>query len=188
LPEPTAEDSEARQAGFSTISELSRGRINAAAERTKQIVESQLSDENSVLDVGYRTYKLVDTNFSKWRVTSDIEPNVLEQHLLSLRDSSDDDATPDDLLTELLLKQGYSLVENISDYELSGLKLKSVGQQLLLAYLNEHEKPTLDQLRSVVDAEPAKFLILEDVFHGDDELKTNLVQMCKTKSVELWTA
>lgn len=188
LPEPTAEDSEAKQAGFDTISQLSRGRINAASARAKQIVGSQLSDTNSVLDSGYRTYKLVDTNFTKWRVTSDIEPNLLEQHLLSLRDSSDDDATPDALLTELLLKQGYSLVEDISDYELSGLKLKSVGQHLLLAYLNEHVKPSIEQLRAVVDAEPAKFLILEDAFHGDDELKTNLVQMCKTKSVELWTA
>ena len=25
-------------------------------------------------------------------------------------------------------------------------------------------------------------------FHGDDELKTNLAQLCKSKGVELWTA
>lgn len=25
-------------------------------------------------------------------------------------------------------------------------------------------------------------------FQGDDELKTNVVQLCKTKNIELWTA
>ncbi len=67
-------------------------------------------------------------------------------------------------------------------------RLQSVGGGLLLAYLDEHTKPTLDQLRAVVDEEPARFVILEDAFHGDDELKTNLAQLCKSKGVELWTA
>ena len=34
----------------------------------------------------------------------------------------------------------------------------------------------------------AKFIILEDAFQGDDELKTNLVQEAKSRNVELWTA
>ena len=34
----------------------------------------------------------------------------------------------------------------------------------------------------------AKFIILEDAFQGDDELKTNLVQEAKTRGIELWTA
>ena len=57
-----------------------------------------------------------------------------------------------------------------------------------MAYLNEHQKPTLEQLRAIVAAEPEKLVILEDAFQGDDELKTNLVQICKSANVELWTA
>lgn len=140
-------------------------------------------------DTGYRAYCLSDTNFSKWRVASDTDANALEQHLLDLRDSADDDATPDSLLTELLLKQGYSLTEQIDNAEVSGLKLKSVGDGLVLAYLDEHTKPTLQQLREALDsADLAKFIILEDAFQGDDELKTNLVQEAKSRGVELWTA
>jgi adenine-specific DNA-methyltransferase len=39
-----------------------------------------------------------------------------------------------------------------------------------------------------VDEEPQKIIILEDAFQGDDELKTNLAQLAKSKGVELWTA
>lgn len=188
LPEPTPEKSEARQQGYKTISAITRRRIDAAGEALSNELAEILNDRTAPMDVGYRAYTLVDTNFSKWRVSSDVEPTKLEQHLLSLRDSAEDDATADALLSELLLKQGYSLTELAVEDDVAGLKLQSVGGGLLLAYLEEHTKPTLDQLRAVVDEEPARFVILEDAFHGDDELKTNLAQLCKSKGVELWTA
>lgn len=188
LPEPVGDKSEAYAAGFKTIADISRRRIAIAGERIANLAASKLGESASELDLGFRAYRLADTNFSKWRVASDIEPDKLEQHLLEIRDSAEDDATPDALLTELLLKQGYSLTEESSGLGVAGLQLRSVGDGLLLAYLDEHTKPTLDQLREVIDREPARFVILEDAFHGDDELKTNLAQLCKSKSVELWTA
>lgn len=183
LPEPTPEGSEARRAGYSTISSLARKRLELVAESVRQSLAGQ------TVDVGFRAYALSDTHFAKWHISSDADAMALEQHLLQLRESADDDATPDSLLTELLLKQGYSLTEQIDDVEIDGLTLKSVGEGLVLAYLDEHHKPTLQQLRSVLDrSELARFIILEDAFNGDDELKTNLVQEAKTRGVELWTA
>ena len=181
LPEPTPEDSAARIAGYQTISALSRERITRAGD--------EVAGNTPGLDIGFRSYSLTDTNFSKWRASSETNANQLEQHLLDLRDSADDDATPDSLLTEILLKQGYSLTEQISDANVDGLRLKSVGGGLVLAYLDEHTKPTLLQLRAVLEStDLAKFIILEDAFKGDDELKTNLVQEAKSRGVELWTA
>jgi adenine-specific DNA-methyltransferase len=186
LPEPTPPESTARAEGFATIPQLSRRRIELAGEALTGGGQATLGAET--LDTGFRSYSLVDTNFSKWRVTSDTEPDRLEQHLLSLRDSAEDEATPDALLAELLLKQGYSLTEQTVEQDIAGLTVHAVGGGLLLAYLDEHTKPSLDQLRAVVDEEPARLVILEDAFHGDDELKTNLAQLCKSKGVELWTA
>jgi len=131
---------------------------------------------------------LSDTNFTKWQVSSDADGTSLEQYLLGLSDSADDDATADSLLTEILLKQGYSLNEQVENTEIGGLSVQSVGTGLLLAYVDEHIKPGLDQLRAVVDAGAEKVVILEDAFQGDDELKTNLAQLCKSKGIELWTA
>lgn len=193
LPEPTPEDSEARNAGLATISSITRRRIDAAASKISETFSLLIDAREKPLDLGFRSWRLADTNFSKWRVTSDVENDSLQQRLLGLRDSSStDEATPDDLLTEILLKQGYSLTENISTAEIAGLELRSVlqpdGDVAVFAYLHEHVKPTLDQLRAIVDAAPSRIVMLEDAFQGDDELKTNLVQLAKSKNIELWTA
>ena len=183
LPEPLDPAGAAAKAGQKTIADISRVRIAKVLNE----IDGQLQGKQ--LDLGFRSFRLSDTNFTKWHVTSDAEATALEQHILDLRDSTDDDATPDSLLTELLLKQGYSLTEQIGDVEVDGLSLKSVGGGLVLAYLDEHVKPTLQQLRAVLDSpDLARFIILEDAFRGDDELKTNLVQEAKSRNVEFWTA
>lgn len=186
LPEPVEPGKPAADAGFANISELSRTRI----ERSGEKVKNELTGQH--IDVGYRTFRLADTNFAKWRLSSDIEEDALQQHLLSLRDSSTDDATADELLTEILLKQGYSLTEAVSPAEIGGLDVRLVrdrdGDVAVLAYLNEHVKPTLGQLRALVDESPMRIIVLEDAFQGDDELKTNLAQLAKSNGIELWTA
>lgn len=189
LPEPTPERSDAREAGFRTISSVTRKRIDLAGERVRADYASQISERTADLDAGFRAYRLADTNFSKWKASSDVDRNQLEQHLFDLRESSSaDDASAGDLLAEILLKQGYSLTEQISTLDVAGLNLQAVGGGVVLAYLDEHVKPTLEQLRAVVDEDPARLIVLEDAFQGDDELKTNLAQLCKSKGIELWTA
>jgi adenine-specific DNA-methyltransferase len=189
LPEPVDPDSPAGKAGFKTIADIARKRIDLAGEKIKQDYAEQLAKRETPLDVGYRTYKLTDTNFVKWRESSAVDQGTLEQHLLDLRDSANDDATELALLTEVLLKQGYSLSEQVEKQTIAGLEVWSIGEHnLALAYMNEWVKPTLDQLRALVDREPERLIILEDAFQGDDELKTNLVQAAKTKRVELWAA
>lgn len=186
LPEPTAEDSEAGKSGFGNIAELCRARIKSAGELLG--AQETLSD----IDIGFRAYKLSDTNFSKWDVSSDIEQDALQQRLLALRDSATDNATADQLLTEVLLKQGYSLTEAVSAAEIAGLQVRLVrdrdGDIAVLAYLNEQTKPTLEQLLAFLDESPTRIIVLEDAFKGDDQLKTNLSQLCRSRSVELWTA
>ena len=192
LPEPTDLQSEAYQAGYRNIAEISRKRLDIAGNRIRDDLAQELERREKPLDIGYRAFKLSDTNFSKWRVSSEIEPDQLEQRLLGLRDSADDDATPDDLFTEILLKQGFSLTERIESREVAGLDLRVVlqvdGDLAVLAHLDEHTKPTLEQLRAIVDAKPSKIIVLEDTFRGDDQLKTNLAQLCKSTGIELWTA
>ena len=186
LPEPTGENSPAYRAGFPTLADVARRRLELAGNRIKDELTAQS------VDTGFRSYRLADTNFSKWKLSSDVEEGALQQHLLSLRDSATDDATADELLTEILLKQGYSLTEAVSAAEVGGLDVRLVrdrdGDVAVLAYLNEHKKPTLEQFRALVDESPTRIIVLEDAFQGDDELKTNLAQLAKSKDIELWTA
>lgn len=190
LPEPVDPDSAAGKAGFRTIADIGRKRIDLAGEKIRKDYAERLAKRETPLDIGYRTYRLTDTNFAKWRESSDVEPKALEQDLLELQDNANDDASELALLTEVLLKQGYSLTEKVETIDVDGLTVWSVVGGLVLAYMNEKTKPTLEQLRALVERNPApeRLIVLEDAFQGDDELKTNLVQAAKTKHVELWTA
>ena len=188
LPEPTPAGSAAQEAGFQTIAEISRERIRRAG---KKILENEVSKPDGradSLDIGFRAYKLVDTNFAKWRADSSLSEEELADLFAGMGESADDDARPEALLTEVLLKLGFSLTEQVERVDVAGLEAFSVADGLLVAYLNEHVKPTLEQLRAMVALEPGRLVVLEDAFQGDDVLKTNLVQECRSHGVDLWTA
>lgn len=194
LPEPTDEKSEAFKAGYKKISDIARERINRAGEKIKADFADKLAERETPLDVGYRTYKLADTNFTKWQSTPTGDLTELQARLDLMRESSNDNASEEDLLVEVLLKMGLPLTTRTQTVDVDGLHVYQVvaegdsteGQPVL--YLNEHAKPTLEQLRAIItDLTPSKFVILDDAFQGDNQLKTNLVQTCKSYDVELWT-
>lgn len=187
LPEPLDEQNEAKKAGYKTIADIAKERIRRAGEKIISDFKDKLPNRENQLDIGFKVFKLTDSNFTKWHSDSSTNKDSLQQHLLDIRESSNDASSEEDLLMEVLLKQGISLTAKIEHQEISGLSVWNVGDTTVLAYLNEKIKPTIGQLRSIADSEPGKFIILEDAFHGDDELKTNLVQICKTNKIELWT-
>jgi adenine-specific DNA-methyltransferase len=187
LPEPIDEESEAGKAGYRTIATIATERIRRSGEKIKVDYSEKITGRSTPLDVGFKVYRLTESNFTKWQSQSDTDKDSLQQHLLDIRESSNDAASEEDLLTEVLLKQGISLTAPISHDEVDGLSVWTVGDNLVCAYLNEKQKPNLDQLRAIAAKEPAKLIILEDAFQGDDELKTNLHQICKSQKIELWT-
>lgn len=188
LPEPTNEKSVARKSGFETISEIARERIRRAGSKILEEQNNKLAMREEPLDVGFRAYRLVDTNFTKWKADSGLTEEALSDLFTELADSVDDHARPEALLTEVLLKLGLSLTEKIETIEVAGLNVFSVADGLVMAYMDEHTQPTLDQLRALVAQEPERLVVLEDSFQGNDELKTNLVQECRARNVDLWTA
>ncbi|MDQ5970147.1 MAG: adenine-specific DNA-methyltransferase [Patescibacteria group bacterium] len=187
LPEPTDVKSQAYKSGYKNIADISKERLRRASDKIKQDYIEKIAGRETPLDIGFKVYKLTDSNFTKWQSASETDNDSLQQHLLEIRESSNDAASEEELLTEVLLKQGISLTAKATHEDISGLSIWNIGDTTVLAYLNENTKPSLDQLRAVADTQPAKIIILEDCFKGDDELKTNLAQICKTNKIELWT-
>lgn len=187
LPEPTEEKSEAYKAGYKVISDISKERIRRAGEKIKQDYADKLAERDEPLDIGFKVFNLADTNFSKWQTNSDVDTDSVQQRLLEMRESSDDNATQEDLLTEIIVKLGLPLNVKVTQNTIGDLNVWDVSDKAVIAYLDEHTKPTLDQLRLIADSNPGKIVILEDSFQGDDELKTNLSQICKSNDIELWT-
>ncbi|MDO4915538.1 site-specific DNA-methyltransferase [Corynebacterium sp.] len=188
LPESLPEKARNVEWQPNTIADVARERIRRAGSHILEEEASKLDGRGDSFDVGFRAYKLVDTNFTKWKADSGLSQEEMETLFRNLTDSSNDDARPQALLTEILLKLGFSLAEKIETIEVAGLSVFSVADGLVLVYLDENVTPTLDQLRALVEKEPERLVILEDAFNGNDELKTNLMQECRTHNVDVWTA
>jgi len=85
------------------------------------------------------------------------------------------EANPEDILYELLLKAGFELTTRIEKKEVAGKEVFSIGGDLLIICL-ENEL-TLDLFRELRTLNPDRVIVLDSGFGGNDQLKTNAVQI-----------
>ena len=119
LPEPCLENSTASQEGYKNICDIAQERIRRAGKKIKE--EAGLQGQH--LDIGFRVYKLDSSNLRVWNPDADNLELALgshEKHLLPGR-------TQEDLLYEILLKQGIELTEDARIRELGGKRVYSLG-------------------------------------------------------------
>ena len=114
LPELNDEKSEAYKAGYRTIADIARERIRRAGAKIRADQADKLASRDVPLDLGFRAYRVDDSNFKQWNeLVSD--PEEIRQQVLANLDPLEEGATDDDLLTELLLKRGISPMTEVED-------------------------------------------------------------------------
>ncbi|WP_028471809.1 site-specific DNA-methyltransferase [Nocardioides alkalitolerans] len=178
LPAPTPPDSEARAAGFATLTEVGRRRIDLAGEQLRAETTG-----GRALDVGYRTFELVPGPAPAPGAGED----AVRRELEALRSGAAAvPGQPDDLLTTALLRWGYPLTVRAEPVDLAGISWSSVDEGRLLAYVGP-AAPSLAQLEAAVAAGPERLLVAEAVL-VDDTVRTSLVQLCRARGVVLRTA
>jgi adenine-specific DNA-methyltransferase len=189
IPEPTEEKSEAFKAGYKTISDISKERIRRTI---KNIKDEQLKigidlfvtkKENYKLDLGFKVYKLAQSNFKVWNTALEKSPEVIQQKLFDHIQHISPEAQQEAILYELLLKSGFELTTPIETLILAGKKVFSIaGRQLLICL---EKDLTHDCIRAMAENEPARVICLDEAFTGTnaDALKTNAVQIMKSKGV-----
>ncbi len=185
LPEPCGEDSEAFKAGYKTIADIGKERIRRVIKKIEkeQITQDKknaeslpgMVKEQSAIDIGFKVLKLNKSNFKPWRKLDPSAPvEKIEKQLELHIDHINPEATPEDLLYEILLKTGFQPTEKIETKIIAGKNVFSVSGGALLFCL---EKPvTKELIDAVAEAEPVQFICLDSAFHGNDQLKVNSVQ------------
>lgn len=128
IPELTDEKSEAYKAGYKNICEIGKERIRRAGE---QILSSC---ENKDLDVGFKVFKLDDTNIKTWNPDFD----KLEGHLHEMTDIIKKDRTKLDVLYEVILKMGLDLTYEISEIKVCDKVIYNVGCGAVLVCLEDN--------------------------------------------------
>lgn len=173
LPEPTEENSEAKNAGFNTLTEIGKERIRRAA---KQIaVETPLLAPS--LDLGFKVFKLDSSNIKGW----DGDPEKMTAELFDAQDNIKTGRTEEDVLFEILLKYGLDLTLPIEGRSIEGKKVFNVGMGALFICLADDITTSVAEgigaWKQELNPETCRVIFKDSGF--DDVEKTNSVQTLK---------
>lgn len=185
LPQSTEPDSEASKLGFKTIADIAKDRIRRAAIKLKSnpIKGGNLFQNDNRLDLGFKVFKLAQSNFKIWDSGMEKELESIQQALFDHVAHISPEAQQEAILYELLLKSGFELTTHIDKLELAGKDVYSISDGELLICLEK--KLTNDVLKAIGERRPSRVICLDAGFTGKeaDALKTNAVQIMKSKGV-----
>ena len=183
LPEPCEEGMVARNAGFDTISEVTKERVRRVIKDINKAGEGQLklATDEGPSDRGFRIYKLSESNFVSWRPEGIRDSAALSIQLDLHVDHVRQARTDDDILYELLLKSGFPLTTPVEKRIMEGKTVYSVAGGALVICLDR--ALTFDVIRAIAEMKPERVVCLDEGFAGNDQLKTNAVQTFKTKGI-----
>lgn len=192
LPELCDEKSEAYKAGYKTIAEIAKERIRRTGMKIREEVEKEKAAMNEKLqferdqdcclmpDLGFKVFKLTESNFKQWREIKGSDKDAWEQQLFDFIDPVADNAVIDNMVYELLLKNGKDLNSAVvlknGYYTVNGNELifllDSASQEIINDVLNE---------------KPNKVIALDRLFECNDQLKTNTALQMRDAGIEFKT-
>lgn len=190
LPEPCDEASEAFAAGYSTIAEICKARLRKVTSNLKTEIDIKLKSNKESLfeapsttkiDLGYKAFKLSPSNFKVWDSSTSKQSDVIQEALFDHIDHISPEAKQEGILFELLLKSGFDLSTKIEEVEILGKKVFSIGEGQLLICLDKELNN--DVIRKIAERTPSRVICLDEGFQNNDQLKTNAVQIMKSKGV-----
>ena len=178
LPELTDDKSEAYKAGYHTIADIARERIRRAGAKIRTDWADKLASRDAPLDLGFRAYRVDDSNFKQWNeLVSD--PEEIRQQALANLDPLEEGATDDDLLTELLLKRGISPLAQIERHD-NFCFIPSEKLAICLAH-----SMTEELFAAILAAKPSSIILLDRAFGDNINLKVNLLLQAERQGVEV---
>ena len=190
LTELCDENSEAYKAGYKTIADISKERIRrvikkihteTAEAKKKKEGELQLTTDNlqQTNDLGFKVFKLSLSNFKIWRGNEISEENLIKQ-LDAFTNPVSEGSQEQNMLYELMIKAGYQLTDKVEAKD----KYYTVNDGELIIAL---EQMSLSIIKKIIAAQPQKVITLDNLFIGNDQLKTNTVLQMRDAGVEFKT-
>jgi len=180
LPEKTDEKSEAYRAGYKTISEISKVRIKKAIEKISS--EDDMIKNSKDIDLGFKSYRLKESNFKIWRSDIISSEEDLKDNIDMFEDSLKQNTKNENILTELLLKSGYDLNTKKEIIKIDSSYIYIISDKELIVCLDKISKQITDK---IIEINPSKCFILDSLFEGKDSLKTNISLQLEDAKINL---
>lgn len=191
LPEPCDPKSEAYKAGYSSIADISKERIRRAGAKLRAEIESERAqkatelsfdntNETAMPDFGFKVFRLADSNFKQWRDFRGSERQQWQQQSIDFINPVAENVTIDNMVYELLLKNGKSLNSTIEHSD----NIYNINSGELVLLLESVDQETIDH---VLTLHPQKVIGLDNLFSGNDQLKTNTALQLRDAGIEFKT-
>ncbi len=169
LPEETDETSEAFKAGYRTIADIGKERIRRAGQKIKD--ESPLTTLN--LDVGFRVFKLDDTNMKDVYYSAD----AYSQNLITMMESNiKPDRTDLDLLFGCLLEWGLPLSLPHTSEIIEGCTVHTYNEGDLVACFDENIPDSV--IKTIAKKKPLRAVFRDSSFASSSS-KINVTEVFK---------
>ena len=124
MPEETPPDSEARKAGYDTIADIAKERVRRVIKKIGK-EKGRLTDR----DRGFRVYKLAKTGFRRWQDYAGKSLEEYEKQLFLHLAEADEKAKEDDLVAEIMLREGFPLDSKMERMEEGSLVVNRVESE-----------------------------------------------------------
>lgn len=169
LPEKTADESEASHDGYGTICEIGKERIRRAGERIKS--DSPLT--NDTLDVGFRVFKIDDSNMNNVYYSAD---EYTQDMLSMLEPNVKSDRTDLDLLFGCLLEWGLPLSMPYTSEMIDGFTVHTYNDGDLIACFDANVPDSV--IREIARRQPLRAVFRDSCF-ANSPSKINVGEVFK---------
>lgn len=127
-------DSEARKLGFNYITEIGRKRISNAGEK---IIADNPEKDLSMLDIGFKTFKLDSSNFNEWDTSYESMMKSIKASANSNYTTYKEERESLDLVYEILLKEGHQLTETIEEITIGSDIIYKIADGVIYIFLGK---------------------------------------------------
>lgn len=126
IPELTKVDSEAKKAGFNTIDEISRKRIQLSADKIKK-------ETNAEIDYGFKHYYVKEADVQTINKIEEFDPNIPKLIADNMVQEFDNEFSKgkDVIFATWLVSDGYKLNEKVEIIDFEGYKAQYIDNSLL---------------------------------------------------------
>ncbi len=171
-------ESEGFKAGYKIISDITKERIRRAGEKINAEAKKNLfSDPGNKLDIGFKTFKLDSSNINAW----DGSIADFERNLFNSADNIKTGRTEEDVLYEILLKNGLDLTLPITTQTMAGKTVYNIGEGALFICLGNGITTAvaegIGQWKETLQPITCKVIFKDNGF--TDVEKTNSIQILK---------
>ena len=183
LAEPCDKESEAYKAGFKTIADIGKERIQRAGKKIKAENAGKLDFDGGKLDLGFKVFRLDESNFKQWR--ADIKTGEeLKEQMKMFVDNKKKGSAPEDMLYEIILKNSrFDLNVKLEKKTFGGIGYYNLtdGEEIICLA----DKITKKLAEKILKEKPQKFTCLDTAFKNNDQLKTNTALQMKAQEPEI---